>query len=122
MSQSSREEIREGMRSHLKRFYTRCFGKEPEGLAIDYLEHCLKNQEMWLASMDVAIKVEGELPERTKLWGTDERREILEAAYTAWEPLIDVKLPQIVGRGGEANDEPLIEEVTNGRDRVSESS
>lgn len=59
---TTREEIREGMRSHLKRFFTRCFGKEPEGLALDYLEHCLKNQEMWLASQGVVIKVEDNQP------------------------------------------------------------
>jgi len=92
---TKREEIGEGIRSHLKRFYKRSFGKEPEEFAIDYLEHCAKNLEMFLASEGVVIKVDREL---RVIIGTDddyfigmraERDNMLKAGYVAVEPLIE---------------------------------
>ena len=78
---TKREEIGEGIRSHLKRFYKRSFGKEPEEFAIDYLEHCAKNLEMFLASEGVVIKVD--TPDRHNC-------ELCECGqFVAVEPLIE---------------------------------
>jgi len=99
---TKQEEISEGMRSHLKRFYTRCFGKEPEGMAINYLEHCLENQMLCLATQGVVLKVERELPicfggfrspanqrENDYLLGWNDNKDVmLKAGYVVVEPLV----------------------------------
>ncbi len=89
MVMTKQEEIRKGTRSHLIRLYTRCFGKEPEGLAFDYIEHCLKNIEMWQDSQDVVIKVDSRLSILHKD-GAKIARLVKKAGYVAVEPLIQI--------------------------------
>lgn len=102
---SKQEEIRKGM---VELCEAHGIGWNEATYLVDYLS-------VYLDSVGCVLEVEGKMPEKHK----DIFCSCLECAivkvskygYKATVPLIDaVKLPQVVGHGGEANDEPLIKE------------